>query len=63
MKLRFKWDDDFFMFNNKPQRTELFSVERCKTYNYWYTKIRNNICITISNNFGYITPKLFVDED
>lgn len=52
------------MFDNKPQLTELFSVEMCKEYNYWYTKIRNDMCITITKkNYGYITPKRFVDED
>jgi len=64
VKLKLKWNDFYFVFDNKPQLTELFSVELCKEYNYWYTKIRNNMCITITNkNYGYITPKRFVDED
>lgn len=63
MKLRLEWNDLYFMFTT-PIRTELFSIEHCKEYNFIYTKIRNKICITLCNKNGsYIEPKTFNDED
>lgn len=62
MKLKLKWNDVFFMFDSHPF-TELFSVEYCKEQDLVYSKIRNNMCITICDRKrSYITPKQFHED-
>lgn len=62
MKLKLFWNGIIFMFENNPQRTELFSVERAKERTWLFSKIRNNICVAIMSTNGYVDGRTF-DED
>lgn len=62
MKLTIYWNSYFFLFRNKPQRTELFSAERAKDHQWEFSKIRNDVCVAILGKRGYIDRKIF-DED
>jgi hypothetical protein len=62
MKLDLFWNGVFFMFENAPQRTELFSVERAKDRDWCFSKIRNNVCVTICGPYGYLDSRSFNED-
>jgi hypothetical protein len=63
MKLKFVWNGLFFICPKKPARTELFSVERAKDRDFYFSKIRNNICVAICDRKGnYINSRCFGED-